>query len=44
VELVHVESYDTQSEAMQREHAIKQLRRGAKETLVQQAADDAGDE
>jgi putative endonuclease len=35
VELVHVESFDTQSEAMQREHAIKQLRREAKETLVE---------
>lgn len=34
VELVHVESFDTQSEAMQREHAIKQMRRAAKETLV----------
>jgi len=34
VELVHVETYDTQSDAMQREHAIKQLRRAAKEQLV----------
>jgi len=34
VELVHVESFDTQSDAMQREYAIKQLRRSAKETLV----------
>jgi putative endonuclease len=35
VELVHVESFDTQSAAMQREYAIKQLRRPAKEQLVQ---------
>ena len=35
VELVHVESFDTQSAAMQREYAIKQLRRPAKERLVQ---------
>ena len=41
VELVHVEAFETQSAAMQREHAIKQLRRSAKETLVQAAADDA---
>nr|WP_258096133.1 GIY-YIG nuclease family protein [Salinibacter sp. 10B] len=34
VELVHVESFDTQSDAMQREYAIKQLRRSAKEALV----------
>ncbi len=36
VELVHVESFDTQSDAMQREYAIKQLRRPAKERLVQE--------
>ncbi len=36
VTLVHVESFDTQSEAMQREYAIKQLRRGEKEALVRQ--------
>ena len=35
VELVHAESFDTQSAAMQREYAIKQLRRPAKERLVQ---------
>lgn len=35
VELVHVETYDSQSAALQREHAIKQLRRGGKERLVQ---------
>ncbi|MFP4228603.1 MAG: GIY-YIG nuclease family protein [Salinivenus sp.] len=34
VTLVHVEAYDTQSAAMQREHAIKQLRRRAKERLI----------
>lgn len=34
VELVHVESYDTQSAAMQREYALKQLRRTAKEQLI----------
>jgi putative endonuclease len=34
VELVHVESFDSQSAAMQREHAVKQLRRPAKERLV----------
>jgi len=37
VRLVHREAYDTQSEAMQREHAIKQLRRDAKERLVDSA-------
>ena len=35
VTLVHVETYETQSDAMQREYAIKQLRRAAKERLVQ---------
>lgn len=34
VELVHVETYATQSAAMQREYAIKQLRRAEKERLV----------
>ncbi|MFO8099334.1 MAG: GIY-YIG nuclease family protein [Salinibacter sp.] len=34
VRLVHVEAYDSQSAAMQREYAIKQLRRRAKEQLV----------
>jgi putative endonuclease len=34
VTLVHVEAYESQSAAMQREHAIKQLRRDAKEALV----------
>ena len=36
VELVHVEAYDTQSDALQREYAIKQLRRPAKAQLVRQ--------
>lgn len=35
VELVHVETYDSQSAAMQREHEIKQLRRREKERLVE---------
>ena len=34
VELVHVETFDEQSRAMQREYAIKQLRRAGKEQLV----------
>lgn len=34
VELVHVEAYDSRSAAMSREHAIKQLDRAAKESLV----------
>jgi putative endonuclease len=34
VEVVHTEVYDTQSEAMKREYAIKQLRRRQKERLV----------
>ena len=34
VELVHVESFDSQSAAMQREYAIKQLGRSDKERLV----------
>lgn len=36
VEVVHVEAFDTQSKAMQREHVIKQLRRPAKERLVEE--------
>ncbi len=39
VTLVHVEAYETQSAAMQREHAVKQLRRDAKEALVAASAD-----
>jgi putative endonuclease len=35
VDLVHVESYETRSAAMRREHEIKQLRRREKERLVQ---------
>lgn len=34
VELVHTETYGSQRRAMQREHAIKQLSRPAKERLV----------
>ena len=34
VELVHVETFSDQSEAMRREYAIKQLRRPAKERLI----------
>lgn len=37
VELVHVERFDSQSAALQREHAIKQLHRSAKEALVDDA-------
>lgn len=39
VTLVHVETYETQSAAMQREHAIKQLRREAKESLIASSSD-----
>ncbi|MEF8779236.1 MAG: GIY-YIG nuclease family protein [Haloferacaceae archaeon] len=35
VRLVHVESYDTRSAAMSREHEIKQLPRAAKERLIE---------
>ena len=35
VEVIHTETYDSQSAAMQREYAIKQLRRRAKEKLVE---------
>ncbi|WP_340099542.1 GIY-YIG nuclease family protein [Salinibaculum salinum] len=35
VELVHVESFDTRSDAMSREYEIKQLSRAAKESLVE---------
>ncbi|PEN14141.1 endonuclease [Longibacter salinarum] len=34
VDVVYTESYDSQSAAMSREYAIKQLRRGQKERLV----------
>jgi putative endonuclease len=34
VELVHVESFDSKSAAMSREHEIKSLSRAAKEQLV----------
>lgn len=36
VELVHVETFSSQSAALQREYAIKQLRRAAKERLIDQ--------
>ena len=35
VEVIHTETYKSQSAAMQREYAIKQLRRPAKENLVE---------
>jgi len=38
VTLVYVEAYADQSEAMQREYAIKQLRRAGKERLVRDGA------
>jgi putative endonuclease len=34
VELVHVETYDTRSAAMSREHEIKSLTRAEKERLI----------
>ena len=37
VEVIYTETYDSQSAAMQREYAIKQLRRPAKEKLVETA-------
>jgi len=38
VELVYLESYDTQSAAMSREYKIKQLRRSEKRRLVKDSA------
>jgi len=38
VTLVYVERYESQAEAMQREYTIKQLRRAAKEQLIQNDA------
>lgn len=38
VELVHVEEFDSQSDAMSREWAIKQLSRDEKEALVDGAS------
>lgn len=35
VRLVHVESYDSRSAAMSREHEIKQLSRAGKERLIE---------
>lgn len=34
VELVHTEAFDTRSDALRREHRIKELRRSAKEALI----------
>jgi putative endonuclease len=42
VELMHVETYDSRSEAMQREHAIKQLRRAGKERLIRDSTGASG--
>lgn len=39
VKLVHVETFASQSAALQREHAIKQLRRPAKEQLIHTASE-----
>jgi putative endonuclease len=39
VELVHAETYDSQSAAMRREYAIKQLRRAEKEQLIRTGKD-----
>ncbi|GAB7014308.1 GIY-YIG nuclease family protein [Halolamina salina] len=38
VEAVHVESFETKSAAMSREHEIKQLSRAEKEQLVESSA------
>ena len=37
VELCHVETYGTKSEAMKREHAIKALSRAEKEDLIERS-------
>jgi putative endonuclease len=42
VELVHVESFDSQSAAMRREYEIKQLSRDRKEALVEADGDGEG--
>ncbi|MFB6249654.1 MAG: GIY-YIG nuclease family protein [Salinibacter sp.] len=42
VTLVHAEAFDSQSRAMQREHAIKQLRRAAKEQIVEEGGKNGG--
>lgn len=42
VTLVHVEAFDSQSRAMQREYAIKQLSRSAKERIVDEGGQDGG--
>jgi putative endonuclease len=41
VDLVHVETYETRSAAMRREHEIKSLSRRAKDSLVTES--DVGD-
>jgi putative endonuclease len=43
VELVHSEAFDSRSAAMAREHEIKRRSRTAKERLVFDSSDDAGD-
>ena len=42
VTLVHVEAFDSQSRAMQREYAIKQLSRRAKERIVDEGDAEGG--
>lgn len=42
--LVHTESFDTRSAALQREYAVKQLTRSEKETLVEDQSTETGDE
>lgn len=39
VDLVHVESFDSQSAAMSREHDLKTLSRGEKEMLIDECDD-----
>lgn len=39
VELVHTETFDSQSAAMRREYAIKQLRRAEKKQLIRNGSD-----
>jgi putative endonuclease len=42
VSLVHVESFDSRSAAMSREHEVKSLSRGEKERLVGSSNPDGG--
>ena len=44
VTLRHVESFDSRSAALSREHAIKSLSRGEKERLVEQSDRDSTDD